>query len=185
MRQNRSPLPPSASYAHDNDGGHGGHPLAALADGKEPSCSTDHSIPRFTFWNHKGTTEWVQLDLDRPAEVASVEVYWFDDRPGGGCRVPKSWQVLTEMAYTWMPVRSPSNYGTERDQYNRVTFEPVTTQSLRIEVRQQPGRSERDSRMQNQRPVRQTWLAGDRGWRWHLANLLRLSEDSTLSCLSG
>ncbi len=132
---------PSSSYAHSNDGGHGGHPLAALADGKEPSSSTDRSIPRFTFWGRKGTTEWVQLDLDRPVDLSSVEVYWFDDRPGGGCRVPKSWRVLTEIAYTWMPVRSPSKYGSKRDQYNRVTFESVTTQSLRIEVRQQPGMS--------------------------------------------
>lgn len=132
---------PSASYAHRSDGGHGDPSLAALVDGKEPASSSDHGIPRFTFWDRKGTTEWVQFDFDRPRELSSVDVYWFDDRPNGGCRIPKSWQLLYEMAYTWMPVRSPSAYGTEQDQYNRVTFEPVTTQSIRIQIRHQPGMS--------------------------------------------
>ncbi len=132
---------PSASYAHENDGGHGGHPLAALADGREPSSSADRTIPRFTFWSRKGTTEWVQLDLEEAIPVSSVDVYWFDDRPGGGCRVPKSWRVLHEAGYTWLPVRASSTYKTTRDRYHRVVFEPVTTQSIRIEVSQQPGMS--------------------------------------------
>ena len=132
---------PSASCAHHHDGGHGTPPLAALADGKEPAASSDHGIPRFTFWDRKGTTEWVQFDFDRPLQLSSVDVYWFDDRPNGGCRVPRSWQVLYEMAYTWLPVRSPSDYGTKQDQYNRVTFEPVTTQSIRLQIRHQSGMS--------------------------------------------
>ena len=131
---------PSASFAHDNDG-HAGNPLAALADGKEPARSGDRTIPRFTFWNRKGTAEWVQLNFDRPLKVSSVEVYWFDDRPNGGCRVPESWEVSYENAYSWSRVDKPTGYGVKRDEYNRVDFSPVVSGAVRIEVKQQPGYS--------------------------------------------
>ena len=130
---------PSASYVFQSDGGHGGHPLSALCDGKEPKGSDDHSIPRFTFWTHLATTEWVQLDFDKPLEVSSVEVYWFDDRPrGGGCRVPQAWKLFYRSGYLWKPVAGASAYPVERDRYNQVTFTPVKAEALRIEVRQRP-----------------------------------------------
>jgi len=126
---------PSASYAFPSDS------LPALCDGKEPRDSNDHDIPRLTFWKRLGTTEWVQYDFDAPTEVSSVEVYWFDDSPGGGCRVPEAWTVLYNTGYVWVPVGKPSAYGVARDRFNRVTFEPVVTASLRIEVRQPEGKA--------------------------------------------
>ena len=132
---------PSASYAHKNDG-HRGDPLSALCDGSEPASSDDHKIPRFTFWNHKGTTEWVQYDFDVPAKVSSAEVFWFDDRPrGGGCRVPKSWKLLYRSGYEWRAVRRATAYEVTADKFNEVSFEPVITTALRIEVHHQPGAS--------------------------------------------
>ena len=131
---------PSASYAHSSDG-HTGNPLAALVDGKEPTMSADKIIPRFTFWNRKGTAEWVQLNFDRPLKVFGVDVYWFDDRPSGGCRVPESWEISYENAYSWSPVDRPAGYRVERDKYNRAEFTPVVTGAVRIEVKQQPGYS--------------------------------------------
>ena len=35
----------------------------AVNDGYEPKDSCDHDIPRLTFWDHRGTDEWVQFDL--------------------------------------------------------------------------------------------------------------------------
>ena len=131
---------PSASYAYVNDG-HAGNPLAALVDGKEPTASDDKTIPRFTFWDHKGTSEWLQLGFERPTEISSLEVYWFDDRPNGGCRVPESWNVFYENAYTWSPVDKPTEYGVKPDEYNRVEFTPLLTGAMRIDVKQQPGYS--------------------------------------------
>jgi hypothetical protein len=60
----------------------------ALNDQIEPKNSLDHKIPRLTWWDHRGTTEWVQYDFAKPARVAGVEVYWFDDANRGGCRAP-------------------------------------------------------------------------------------------------
>jgi len=126
---------PSASYLCK------GNTLEALCDGREPADSNDRSIPRFTFWSRRGTNEWVQYDFDRPQEVSSVEIYWFDDRPGGGCRVPKSWTIVYDAGYVWVPITARTEYGTAQGEYNKVTFEPVTTSALRIEVQQQPGMS--------------------------------------------
>ena len=123
----------SASHCHPTDS------VAALKDGVLPSRSIDHSIPRFTWWDHRGTTEWVQYDFDEPRTFAKAEVYWFDDTGRGQCRVPASWRVLWRDGDQWRPVQAAGAHGVERDQFNVVTFEPVTTDALRIEVQLQEG----------------------------------------------
>jgi DUF1680 family protein len=111
----------------------------ACFDGKEPKDSDDHSIPRFTWWDHTGTSEWIARPFDKPTKVSAVSVYWFDDASNGGsCRVPKSWRLLYQSGGQWKPVEGASGFGTALDQYNHVTFSPVTAAALRIEVQLQP-----------------------------------------------
>jgi len=112
--------------------------LQALHDRIEPANSGDQKIPRFTWWPRRGSTEWVQYDFDGPRTVASVELYWFDDsQQKGECRTPASWKLLHRDGQTWREVANASSYGVELDRYNRVTFEPVLTSGLRIEVQLQ------------------------------------------------
>jgi hypothetical protein len=106
----------------------------ALSDQIEPKSSGDESIPRHTWWDHRGTKEWVQYDFARPAKVSSVEVYWFDDTGRGSCRVPQSWRLLANAGGEWRPVEGASEYGVAKDRYNRVTFAPVEASGLRIEA---------------------------------------------------
>ncbi len=113
-------------------------PLAAVNDGKVPATSNDRTVPRFTWWDRLGTGEWVQYKFPEPRTISSCEVYWFDDRPGGGCRVPVAWRLLYHDGNNWKPVNQPSGYGTERDKFNRVTFEPVTTSQLRLYAELRP-----------------------------------------------
>ena len=40
---------------------------------------------------------------------------------------------------TWKPVKAAGAYGVAPDSFNEVTFEPVTTDALRLEVQLQPG----------------------------------------------
>ncbi|MCS7187488.1 MAG: glycoside hydrolase family 127 protein [Armatimonadota bacterium] len=113
--------------------------VEALHDGLLPQNSCDHSIPRWTAWDRKGTTEWVQYTFVKPRKVSWCEVYWFDDEPvGGGCRVPRSWRLLWWDGEKWQEVRNPSGYGVAKDQFNKVTFEPVVTTKLRLEIQAQP-----------------------------------------------
>lgn len=119
----------SASYTYDF--------ILALNDRKKIKNSNDHTINRFTWWDHKGTNEWVQYDFKKVSLVSSVEVYWFDDRPEGGCRVPESWRVLYKKGNAWKPVKNKNNYEVQKDKYNKLKFNPVKTSALRLEVKLQ------------------------------------------------
>jgi len=128
----RGRIPAAASHAHAGDA------VSALSDGLEPKDSNDHGIPRFTWWSHRGTEEWVEYQFETPRRVSGVDVYWFDDEARGGqCRVPASWRLVYRDGKQWKPVEKPSNYGTIRDRYNCVSFAPVTTTGLRIEAQLQ------------------------------------------------
>jgi hypothetical protein len=111
-----------------------GDTLEALDDGVLPKDSGDQSIPRFTWWDHRGTREWVQYEFARPRGVSSAEVYWFDDTGRGSCRVPASWRLLYRDGDAWKPVEGASAYGVEKDRFNKATFPAVKTTGLRLEV---------------------------------------------------
>jgi hypothetical protein len=123
----------SASHCFEND------TLDALCDNLLPKVSNDHSVPRMTFWPRKGSTEWVQYDFPKPRKVSAVEVYWFDDTGLGQCRVPQAWQVLFKEGDQWKPVPGIADGpgSVKRDSINRAAFPPITTASLRLEVRLQ------------------------------------------------
>lgn len=91
----------------------------------------------FDWWPKKGTTEWVEYTFDKPARVSSAEVYWFDDTGEGEVRVPASWKILYLDGDAWKPVENASVYGLEKDKYNHVTFQSVSTSALRLEVTMQ------------------------------------------------
>jgi len=115
-----------------------GHNPEAINDQMEPQSSIDHEVPFFHWWNHKGTTEWVQYDFQQPEEVSTVEVYWFDDTGIGECRIPQSWKILYKLGDEWKPVYTEDQYGVEKDKFNKVVFETVKTTALRLEIQSQP-----------------------------------------------
>jgi hypothetical protein len=125
----------SASHCNDND------TVEALGDGQEPTDSNDHSLPRFTWWPRKGGAEWVQYDFAQPKTVSAVEVYWFDDLPGGGCAVPQSWRVVYRDGNEWKPVANAKTQPVAKNKFNQAAFDAVETTALRLEVQLQPGRS--------------------------------------------
>ena len=129
------PPPVSASHCYEQDS------VEALIDGLEPQNSNDRTIPRFTWWDHRGGSEWVQYDFEKPSRVSAVEVYWFDDAPNGGCRQPQSWRLLYKAGEFWKPVDGASEFGGKLNAYNRSTFKTVETTGLRIEAQLQPNYS--------------------------------------------
>jgi DUF1680 family protein len=117
--------------------------LEDINDQAVPKGSGDHSIRRITWWDHKGTTEWVSYRFQGKQQPALSEaaVYWFDDSGRGECRVPAEWRLLWLDGTQWKPVNltAGSSYRTDLDCFNKVAFEPVRTQELRLEVRLKPG----------------------------------------------
>ena len=127
-----APEPWAVSFCHAADS------VGACFDGQLPKKSNDHAIPRMTWWDHKGTAEWVERTFEKPTQFSSSEVYWFDDTGKGGCRVPQSWKLLYKSGNDWKPVEPTGDYGVAKDKFNAVTFKPVTTTALRLEVQLQP-----------------------------------------------
>ena len=105
-----------------------------MNDQSEPRSSRDPNSSFFHWWPEKGSTEWVAYEFDTPTSVSEVEVYWLDDTGSGECRVPASWRLLYKDGEEWRPVDAAGAYGVEKDAYNKVTFRPVTTSALRLEV---------------------------------------------------
>ncbi|MBM3998215.1 MAG: glycoside hydrolase family 127 protein [Planctomycetes bacterium] len=106
----------------------------AVNDQNAPRASNDHALPRLTWWDHRGTSEWVQLDLPSRIDVHQAEVYWFDDTGHGGCRVPASWRITYRDGDAWKPVEALDEYTIAKDRFNRVRWTPVEASALRIEV---------------------------------------------------
>ena len=116
----------------------------ALNDQLEPANSNDHGIPCFNWFPAKGDTQWVQYDFagERPARISSAAVWWYDDGPWGGCRIPKAWRLLVLNAEgNWVPVKASGDYTVAKDIPSRISFEPVETRAVRLEVDLQPNYS--------------------------------------------
>lgn len=104
----------------------------------EPSSSADATL-RFDWSSddNAARTGWIEYAFAKPTTVSETAVYWFDDAAHSPVRVPASWRILYRDGETWKPVESASKYGVERDTYNKVSFHPVTTTALRVEVTMQ------------------------------------------------
>jgi uncharacterized protein len=106
-----------------------------ITDQLMPLNATDDFAPNFNWWPHKGSVEWAQLDFKKPARVSEAMVFWFDDTGSGECRIPASWRLMyQDEDKTWKPVQGASIYGREKDKPNRVTFTPIHTGAMRLEV---------------------------------------------------
>jgi uncharacterized protein len=79
-----------------------------------------------------GTAAWVEYEFKSPANVSSSQVYWFDDRRF--CHVRRSWRILYQDGDTWKPVANAEPYAVAKDKFNSISFAPVTTMAVRLEV---------------------------------------------------
>ena len=109
--------------------------LSAINDRLVPKDENDRSIPYTHWWPKNGSTEWLGYEFPSESTVQSATVYWYDDGPWGGCRVPKSWRILYKDAQgNWAPVTGADGYPTDKGAACTVNFDPVKTKALRLEV---------------------------------------------------
>jgi hypothetical protein len=113
-----------------------GDTLLALNDEVLPKSSKDHDVPRTTWWDRRGSVEWVSQRTREPRKLSHAKAYWFDDTGRGQCRTPKSWRLLWRDGDEWKPValRDGQQYGTTLDRFNEIEFEGVSTREIRLEV---------------------------------------------------
>jgi DUF1680 family protein len=109
--------------------------LSAINDRLIPKDENDRSVPYYHWWPKNATTEWLAYELPAASAVQSATVFWYDDGPWGGCRVPKSWKIYYKNANgEWMPVSNADKYGVQKGTANTVNFDPVTTTAVKLEV---------------------------------------------------
>lgn len=111
--------------------------LSAINDRLVPADATDRSVPYTHWWPAKNTTEWLAYEFAKPETVSTSTVYWFDDAPWGGCRVPESWKLYYKNDNgEWVAVKNISQYGVVKGAANIVNFEPVKTTAMKLEIKQ-------------------------------------------------
>jgi hypothetical protein len=109
--------------------------LGTINDQYEPRHSNDSEWSYYHWWPDTAGWEWVQYDFENPHKVSEVRVYWFDDRPDGGCRVPDDWQLLYRDNGEWIAVNNTNDYTVSKDDWDILQFDPVTTTALRMRVK--------------------------------------------------
>ncbi|MFB9177939.1 discoidin domain-containing protein [Dactylosporangium sucinum] len=114
---------PSASYTSSWES------VAALNDGIDPPSSNDTVNPRWGTWPNTGE-QWALLTWSSAQTLSSADVYFFDDN--GGVRLPASWKLQYWNGTAYVDVAGSSGYPTVINQYNHVTFTPVSTTRLRV-----------------------------------------------------
>ncbi len=133
-----NPIPPptiaseskvSASYIHDQ--------ILAVNDQVIPKNSNDHDIPRLTFWDHKGTTEWVQYDFKEETTISNMHIYWFDDGPDGGCRVPETWKITYLKNREWKEISKHGAYPVLKDEFTSIEISSIKSKSIKLEIKLQ------------------------------------------------
>ncbi|HEY8937126.1 MAG TPA: glycoside hydrolase family 127 protein [Cyclobacteriaceae bacterium] len=108
--------------------------LMALNDQMVPKNSNDQSIIFYHWWPMKDTVQWLQYNFEKPTAVSSAKVYWFDDGPFGGCRIPASWRLLYKNGESWVPVKNKTPFEVNKDAFSSVSFESINTSALRMEI---------------------------------------------------
>jgi len=133
----------TVSYSYKN----GSDSEAALNDGVWPQNSNDQSIPRFTWWSHQGTSEWIAYEFPAPVTLWRSDIFWFSDASaGGGCDFPQTFSHEYWTGSSWQPVALQHDYAHTNDLFSDghftiVRFAPVTTTKIRLSVQLKPGKS--------------------------------------------
>jgi hypothetical protein len=92
--------------------------------------------PQYGTWPTNGN-QVVQLDWAQPVRVDSADLWFFQDVPpgaDGGVQAPASWNLQYWDGSGWADVSNPEGFGTELNQFNPASFDPVTTTALRANL---------------------------------------------------
>ena len=135
LRASRPLLPSTVASTSKIKASHMAKSISAINDLLIPKDENDRSAAHYHWWPKKGGTEWIIYEFAKQETVGKSVVYWYDDEPWGGCRVPKEWKLYYKTPDgNWRPEDNPTAYGVKKGVSNEVFFHPVTTTALKLEV---------------------------------------------------
>ena len=109
--------------------------LSSICDRLVPKNGDDRSIPYTHWWPKQGSTEWISYTFPTAATIQSSTVYWYDDQPWQGCKIPDSWKLYyMDDQGQWQPVKNPDAYPVAKGAPCTVNFDPVKTTAVKLEV---------------------------------------------------
>lgn len=113
--------------------------LAALNDGVVPANSGDTSNGVWHNWlnryddNGSILDGWVSYTWDKPVVLDEISAYFFQNESGDFLPSSAEMEYLQEDG-TWIPV-SENGIGCSADTFNTITFEKITTTSIRMTMK--------------------------------------------------
>lgn len=135
VRATRPVAIPTLASKSQVSASHPAKSLTSITDGLVPADENDRTIPYYHWWPKEGTTEWIVYEFPEKTEVSSSTVYWYDDAPWGGCRLPRSWKIYYKNeAGEWTTVPEADAYPISKGNPNTVHFAPVKTSAVKLEV---------------------------------------------------
>jgi uncharacterized protein len=136
LNATRPSMPPTVASESKINASHNVKSISAINDGILPKDDKDRTLPYYHWWPKEGTTEWISYDFTSEKTISRSTVYWYDDKPWGGCQVPQSWIIYyKDSSGDWKPVENSSVYSVEKGIGNEVVFKPVQTKALKLEVK--------------------------------------------------
>lgn len=109
--------------------------INTINDQYEPKSSIDGTRSYYHWWPDNNQWVWLQYDFEKSERVSSSAVYWFDDRPHGGCRIPDEWELLYLNNGRWVSVETEDEYSVTLNGWDRISFKPVETEAMRLRVK--------------------------------------------------
>jgi|WetSurMetagenome_2_1015567.scaffolds.fasta_scaffold00694_9 uncharacterized protein len=109
--------------------------LFAVNDQIHPLNSNRESVSHYDWWPDKDKWEWVEYDFKKPETISKTKVYWFDDGPDGGCRIPDEWEILYLVGNIWEPVIARTPYKVTKNGCDSLLFKPVNASAVKIKVK--------------------------------------------------
>lgn len=135
VRATRPVAIPTLASKSQVSASHPAKSLTSITDGLVPADENDRTIPYYHWWPKEGTTEWIVYEFPEKTEVSSSTVYWYDDAPWGGYRLPRSWKIYYKNeAGEWTTVPEADAYPISKGNPNTVHFAPVKTSAVKLEV---------------------------------------------------
>ncbi|MBR1788865.1 MAG: glycoside hydrolase family 127 protein [Bacteroidaceae bacterium] len=135
LRATRPAVPPTLASQSKIESSSRIPSLQSINDRLIPKDGDDRSIPYTHWWPKQGSTEWITYTFPEASTISQSTVYWFDDQPWQGCKVPDSWRLLyKDEAGQWQEVKNPDQYPTTKGAPCTVQFQPVKTTAVRLEV---------------------------------------------------